>query len=213
MKLLGERIVNAYLKILTPVTRALISIKITPNLITAAGLVLTVVAAYFFRHGNFLAGGLVMALAGTFDTLDGRVARETGKISKFGAFFDSTIDRYSDVLVFLGMLLFFGQSFIDILIILAITGSLMTSYTRARAEGLGYSCKVGIMQRPERVTYLAAASVFDGIFGRAIDRIFGLEHTLVVAAIFFVAIMSNLTVLQRIIHVRRLLSENNSSHF
>ncbi len=207
MKLIGERIENGYLKLLSPVARVLIYCRISPNMITISGLILTLVAAYYFRHGNFLAGGLLMALAGTFDTLDGRVARETGRISKFGAFFDSTIDRYSDVLVFLGLLLFLNQPYIDILIIMAITGSLMTSYTRARAEGLGYSCKVGIMQRPERVTYIAAASVFDGIFGGAISKAVNIDHALVIGAILFVAVMSNITVLQRIMHVRRLISE------
>ncbi len=207
MKLIGERIVNGYLKLLTPVASILIYSRISPNLITLSGLILTFVAAYYFRRGSFLAGGLLLALAGTFDTLDGRVARETGRISKFGAFFDSTIDRYSDVLVFLGLLLFFNRPYIDILIIMAITGSLMTSYTRARAEGLGYSCKVGVMQRPERVTYIAAASVFDGIFGGALSKAVNIEHALVVAAILFVAIMSNITVLQRIMHVRRLIGE------
>jgi len=207
MKLIGERIVNSYLKLLNPVARILIYSRISPNLITISGLILTLVAAYYFRRGGFLAGGLLMALAGTFDTLDGRVARETGRISKFGAFFDSTIDRYSDVLVFLGLLLFFNRPYIDILIILAITGSLMTSYARARAEGLGYSCKVGIMQRPERVTYIAAASVFDGIFGGAISKAVNIDHALVIGAILFVAVMSNITVLQRVIHVRRLISE------
>jgi CDP-diacylglycerol--glycerol-3-phosphate 3-phosphatidyltransferase len=90
---------------------------------------------------------------------------------------------------------------------MAITGSLLTSYARARAEGFGIECKVGLMQRPERVTYIAVASFFDGIFGSTFLLWSGKQHVLVIAVLWFVAIMANITVLQRIVHMKRILQE------
>jgi CDP-diacylglycerol--glycerol-3-phosphate 3-phosphatidyltransferase len=152
-------------------------------------------------------GGLVLAAAGTCDVLDGRIARNTGQKSQFGAFLDSTVDRYSDVLLFIGIMMYFDKMYVNVLVMFAIAGSLLTSYARARAEGLGLECKVGLMQRPERITYVAAAAFFDGLFGKMLTSYTNIEHFLVIAVLFFIAGMSNITVFQRIVHIRTMLRE------
>jgi CDP-diacylglycerol---glycerol-3-phosphate 3-phosphatidyltransferase len=207
MRLIGNKIVQGYLKVIKPFESLLTAFKIHPNTITWAGLVVTALAANFFRMGHFLLGGLVVALAGTCDVLDGRIARNTGQKSQFGAFLDSTIDRYSDVLLFVGMMMFFDKMYVNVLVMFAIAGSLLTSYARARAEGLGLECKVGLMQRPERITYIAVAAFFDGLFGKAITSYTNIEHFLLIAILFFIAAMANITVIQRIVHIKRMLQE------
>lgn len=207
MRLIGDKIIQGYLKVITPFERLLTRLKIHPNTITWAGLVVTALAAYLFKLGLFFWGGLVVAIAGTCDVLDGRIARNTGQKSRFGAFLDSTIDRYSDVLLFVGIMMFFDKMYINVLVMFAIAGSLLTSYARARAEGLGLECKVGLMQRPERITYIAAAAFFDGIFGKSITSFTNVEHFLLIAVLFFIAAMSNITVFQRIVHIKRMLQE------
>lgn len=199
MNLIGDKFVKGYFKVVEPIGNWLVTTGIHPNSITWAGFAITIIAAYFFGKGSFLWGGIFLVISGTCDVLDGMVARKTDRKSKFGAFFDSTIDRYSDILVFLGIAVFFNHLYIYVLIILAISGSLLTSYTRARAGALKIDCKVGLMQRPERVTYIAAAAILDGIIG----RLFGVEHFLVIAVLWFVALVANITVLQRVLHVKK----------
>jgi len=206
MNLIGDKFIKGYFKIVEPIGGWLTGLGINPNTITWTGLFFTVIAACLFGTGLFLAGGIFLVIAGTCDVLDGYVARKTDKKSKFGAFFDSTIDRYSDIFIFLGIAIFFNKLYIYVIIILAITGTLLTSYTRARAGALKIDCKVGLMQRPERVTYIAAAALFDGLIG----RLFGVEHLPVIAVLWFVAIISNVTVLQRVLHVKKELESLNS---
>ena len=201
MNLIGDKFVKGYFKVVEPIGNWLVSTGIHPNSITWAGFIFTLIAAYLFGRGSFFWGGLFLIIAGTCDVLDGMVARKTDRKSKFGAFFDSTIDRYSDILVFLGIAVYFNRLFVYVLIILAISGSLLTSYTRARAGALKIDCKVGLMQRPERVTYIAAAAVLDGLIG----WIFSREHFLMIVVLCFVAIVSNITVLQRVLHVKKAL--------
>ncbi len=209
MNLIGDKFTNGYFKIVEPIGRWLIASGIQPNTITWAGLVITLIASYFLARGMFFWGGVMIVVAGTCDVLDGMVARNTGKKSKFGAFFDSTIDRYSDILIFLGIAIYFNELWIHVLIVVTITGTLLTSYTRARAGALKIACKVGMMQRPERITYIAGAAVFDGIIG----GLFSVEHFLVKLVVIFIAIVSNVTVIQRVSHVKRELEkielENN----
>lgn len=207
MRLIGNKIIQGYLKTIKPFESLLTKFKIHPNTITWAGLIITACAAYLFKLGFFLWGGLVVALAGTCDVLDGRIARSTGLKSRFGAFLDSTIDRYSDVLLFVGIMMFFDKMYVNVLVMFAIAGSLLTSYARARAEGLGLECKVGLMQRPERIAYVAAAAFFDGIFNKALTSYTNVEHFLLIAVLFFIAAMSNITVFQRIVHIKRMLQE------
>jgi CDP-diacylglycerol--glycerol-3-phosphate 3-phosphatidyltransferase len=203
MNLIGDKFIKAYFKIIDPIGGWLVGAGIKPNTITWAGLAFTLIAAYLFGKGSFFWGGVFLIVAGTCDVLDGMVARKTDNKSKFGAFFDSTIDRYSDVIIFISMAVYFRSLIMQVVIMLAIGGSLLTSYTRARAGALKIDCKVGVMQRPERVTYIATAAVFDGILG----RLFSVEHFLVIVVIWFVALMSNYTVLQRVLHVKKELEK------
>ncbi|MFQ6031294.1 MAG: CDP-alcohol phosphatidyltransferase family protein [Candidatus Zixiibacteriota bacterium] len=199
LRLLRKHWVDGFSTVIEPIARFLIGLKVHPHVITFTGLFLSILAFNFFRLGHFFYAGLMVILAGICDVLDGRLARETQKITKFGALIDSTIDRYSEVLMFLGIAMFFHdkQSYIVYLIILAITGSFMVSYTRARAEGLGIDCKIGLMQRPERMTYLAIGSLMGSIPKT--------NYFFLILVIWFIAIFANITVVQRIIFIRNKL--------
>ena len=138
----------------TPVALLLGRMGLTPNLVTIIGLLIAVAAAYLIGVGQWWAGGLVALFAGIFDMFDGALARNTGRASDFGALLDSTIDRVSEAVVLLGVLAYYLTSDDDwgaMLVYGALVGSIMVSYMRARSEGLGIECKVGVMQRPERV--------------------------------------------------------------
>lgn len=138
----------------TPVALLMGRVGLTPNLVTIIGLLIAGVAAYLIAVGLWWAGGLVALFAGIFDMFDGALARNTGRASDFGALLDSTIDRVSEAVALLGVLAFYLASDNDwgaMLVYAALVGSIMVSYMRARSEGLGIECKVGVMQRPERV--------------------------------------------------------------
>ena len=145
--------------------------RISPNTLTFIGLLINIVAAIFFGYARsdnanryFFYAGLVIFGAGIFDMVDGRVARQTNQVSVFGAFFDSVIDRYSDVALFFGLLVFYARGnrfFYVVLVAFVMTASLMVSYTRARAEALIGSCKVGFMERPERVVLILLGALFN----------------------------------------------------
>jgi CDP-diacylglycerol--glycerol-3-phosphate 3-phosphatidyltransferase len=144
--------------------------RISPNTLTFIGLIINVIAAFFFGYARadnyirmFLYAGLVIIGAGLFDMVDGRVARQTNQVSVFGAFFDSVLDRYSDVALFFGLLVFYarGQRLLYVfLVAFVMTASLMVSYTRARAEALIGKCKVGFMERPERIVLILIGALF-----------------------------------------------------
>jgi len=169
--------------------------KISPNVLTFLGLVINLIAALFFgfARGNhairfFVYAGLTIIAAGVFDMVDGRVARQTNQVSIFGAFFDSVIDRYSDVVIFFGLLIFYARGnrlFYVGLVAFVMTASLMVSYTRARAEALIGSCKVGFMERPERIVCV--------ILGALCNR-----WGVMAPALWVLAFFSTLTVVHRI---------------
>jgi len=149
---------------------ALALTKISPNWLTFIGLIINIIAAVFFgaaRVDNhvrmFFYGGLVIIGAGIFDMVDGRVARATNQVTQFGGFFDSVIDRYSDVAIFFGLLVYYARAnrfFYLVLVAIVMVSSLMVSYTRARAESLIGSCKVGFMERPERIVLVILGALF-----------------------------------------------------
>src|ERR1700742_3512091 len=144
--------------------------KISPNTLTFIGLLINVIAAFFFGYGRadnyvrmFFYAGLVITGAGLFDMVDGRVARATNQVSVFGAFFDSVIDRYSDVALFFGLLVYYarGNRFFYVgLVAFVMVTSLLVSYTRARAEALIGKCKVGFMEPPERIVLILIGALF-----------------------------------------------------
>src|SRR5579884_2978400 len=138
--------------------------RIHPNVLTFLGLVINIVAAWLFAAGNFRAAGLVVIGAGLFDMVDGRVARETNRVTRFGGFFDSVLDRYSDLAVLVGLLVFYASinrfGYV-VLTAIVMTGSVMVSYVRARAENTIPQCKVGFMERPERIVQLNTGALFN----------------------------------------------------
>ena len=156
--------------LLDAIVRLLALARINPNVLTLMGLVVNSYAAFLFGYANgenqarmFLYAGLVIIGAGIFDMVDGRVARATGQVTTFGAFFDSVIDRYSDVVLFFGLLVYYARGnhfFYLVLVAFVMVSSVMVSYTRARAESLIGSCKVGFMERPERVVLVIIGALF-----------------------------------------------------
>jgi len=204
LKLLNKHWVSGFETVIEPIAKLLINLRVHPHLITFSGLAISILAFNFFRQGYFFFAGVMVVLAGVCDMLDGRLARETNRISKFGALMDSTIDRYSEVLLFLGLAIFFYDKHSHVIypIIFAITGSFMVSYTRARAEGLGIECKVGLMKREERITYLAIGSLLGAIPGIGIY--------FVIVTIWFIAIFANITVIQRVVFIRNELKKLES---
>ena len=195
-KLLNQKLINGFLSLIEPLEKVLVSWKIHPHVLTGAGLLISIVTAFLFVKGHFLLAGIMVILTGVCDVLDGKLARATNQISKYGALIDSTIDRYSEVIIFLGIATYFRSesSYIHALIILAIAGSFLVSYTRARAEGLGIECKIGIMQRPERMTFLAAGGILGSIpYTR---------HFMMIFFLWVIAILANVTVVQRIVYIR-----------
>jgi CDP-diacylglycerol---glycerol-3-phosphate 3-phosphatidyltransferase len=164
---------------------------ITPNALTIIGLLLNVGVAAVLANGFLAAGGALLLVAGAFDMLDGALAKATGQMTKFGAFFDSTLDRYSELVVFFGLLIYLQASGLLLesgLVYAAAAGSVMVSYARARAEALGFDCEVGLLARPERILVLAA----------------GLLLGYPAVALWVLAVLTNVTAVQRIIHVWRL---------
>src|SRR5271168_2415703 len=146
------------------IVRGLALSKIHPNVLTFLGLLINVGAAWLLAVGQFRWAGAVIIGAGLFDMVDGRVARETNRVTRFGGFFDSVLDRYSDLALLVGMLVWYGSinrfSYV-VLTAIAMMGTVMISYTRARAENSIPTCKVGFMERPERVVLLIIGALFD----------------------------------------------------
>jgi CDP-diacylglycerol---glycerol-3-phosphate 3-phosphatidyltransferase len=151
-------------RIFGPLTSGLQRLKITPNQVTIAGTVLNLAAAGLVVRGNLIIAGIVFLAAGCCDMLDGALARLAKMTTPFGAFLDSTLDRFSEGVIFAGiayLLAVRGHSVVVGLVVLAFLGSVMVSYTRARAESLGVDCKVGLMSRPERVILIALGLFFN----------------------------------------------------
>ena len=185
-------------KIINPVVHGMIRIGITPNFITTTGLVLNIVAAALFVYAGVYKSGELM---------DGRVARVGKMSSTFGALYDSVLDRYSELVTLFGIfyyLMLQGYLWGSIITFIALIGSLMVSYVRARAEGLGLECKVGFMQRPERVVLTALGAMFCGIFG---DCTLFDPMLILIVPMAVIAILANLTAFARLAHCYKLLKD------
>ncbi|MFQ5824254.1 MAG: CDP-alcohol phosphatidyltransferase family protein [bacterium] len=190
INVLPDGIKNWYLRLINPVIEFFISLELNPNFFTTIGFILTLGAAVLFATGYLRIAGAIILLAGTFDIIDGKVARATNRVTKFGALYDSTLDRYAEVIMFFGLAYYFVKEdwFItSIAVSIALGGSIMVSYIRARAEALGFKCKVGIMQRPERVVYIGFGAIFH-------------IYTLILA-IMLIAVFANVTAIQRVYHI------------
>jgi len=181
--------------VLQAIVNGLALTRISPNALTFIGLLINTGAAVLFGYGNahnyvrmFFYAGLVIIGAGIFDMVDGRVARRTNQVTVFGAFFDSVIDRYSDVVLFFGLVVFYARGnrlFYVFLAAFVMATSLMVSYTRARAEALIGSCKVGFMERPERIVLIILGALFERWGAMA-------------PVLWILAVISTITVIHRI---------------
>lgn len=166
---LWNTIQRGYLRVIEPVAEFLVRRRVHPNTITTVGTLCTMVAGGIFASGHIMTGGWFLGLTALFDVLDGTVARRTGRSSTFGAFYDSTLDRVSDGFLLGGLVVFYAINPVhqnDVLLVitlLGLVGTFLTSYTRARAESLGLDAKVGLLQRPERITLLSAPQAFFGL--------------------------------------------------
>jgi len=168
---------------------------ITPNMLTLFGLVITGAGAFLVAVNLLLLGGLVLTVAGFFDVFDGEIARASGKVYRYGAFLDSTVDRYSEGVVYLGILIYFLQhhdGLQPILVLVALAGSFLVSYVRARAQSLGFTCDVGMLARPERVVIIVAGLLLESIGIRI-----GPWSPLTVA-LLILAVGTNFTAVQRV---------------
>ena len=182
--------------ILDTLVRGISKLGVGPNLLTFFGFLITILSAFYLAQGNFFCAGIVIIFSGIFDMLDGRLARITNNVTRFGAFFDSVLDRYSDMILFLALMIHYikNQQMMYVLLSgIVMIGAIMTSYTRARAESLVPTCKVGFLERPERLVLL----IIGTIFGR------------MPAVLWVLAVLSNLTVVHRILHTWKESSKSN----
>jgi CDP-diacylglycerol--glycerol-3-phosphate 3-phosphatidyltransferase len=185
---------DAFRQLLHPLVRLLSALRVRPDTLTILGWALSLGTAVLFGLGYVRVAGIVMLLAGLFDALDGAVARESNRMSAFGAFLDSTLDRISEAAIFVGIVFFYaaaGRPYGALLAGVAMTFSLLTSYARARAEGLGIECQVGLLERAGRVVILSVSSILGPLM----------------AGLCLVAAGALVTTAQRILHVRRATRE------
>jgi phosphatidylinositol phosphate synthase len=181
---------------------ALIESRLTPNAISMTGFALNLLAAVLVTQRYFVLAGLAFVVGSVMDTLDGRYSRMSGKGTAFGAFLDSTLDRVEEGIVLTAVAAYFSSRGMDFAVaacVAAVLGSLMVSYTRARAEALGVECKVGLATRPVRVVILAAGLVFAK--GASIFNV-----DLLAPAVYVLAVLTVVTVFQRVFHVRKELT-------
>jgi CDP-diacylglycerol--glycerol-3-phosphate 3-phosphatidyltransferase len=173
-------------RIIHAIVSALALSRVHPNVLTFIGLLINIWAAFLFAAGKFVWGGVVLIGAGLFDMVDGRVARETNRVTRFGGFFDSVLDRYSDLAVLVGLLVYYASinrfSYI-VLTAIVMTGTVLVSYTRARAENIIPKCKIGFLERPERIVLIILGALFNRM----------------PQVLWVTAVLSNITVIQRIV--------------
>lgn len=220
-----DKVKKAAYKLLNPVINVLVKTGITPNGITIIGFIITIFSSIILVYGahngqrgdeNYIMWfGIVLLIAGIFDMLDGQLARKTNQMTEFGALFDSVIDRYSEMIMFFGIsyYLVYNHYFMSgVFAFIAMIGSIMVSYVRARAEGLGQECKVGIMQRPERVLTIGISAIVFGIISKMIGEFkvevdwlpfpFIENISIFTIPIFILAILTNYTAFQRLSHCK-----------
>lgn len=206
--MIGASIGRGAMRIIDAMVRGLASMGIAPNILTATGVTINVGCAVLFGFGEFFWAGIVLIVANLFDMLDGNVARLTGNVTKYGSFLDSSLDRLSDMVVFLGIMMFYGRnipqhSLLNVFLAgMGMIASVMVSYTTARSEGLGVKANVGFLQRPERVVLLiiGALSTWDwnseNFFANRMPQV-----------LWVLAIGSFWTMIQRMLFIRKELRQ------
>jgi CDP-diacylglycerol---glycerol-3-phosphate 3-phosphatidyltransferase len=182
-----------------PLARALLRAHVRPNHLTMVGLGVSILAAGALAQGQLRVGAALLALAGLCDFFDGSLARLANSVSPFGAFLDSVADRYSDLVVLLGVVLYYHRAADTTGVFLtmgALVGTIMTSYTKARAQSIGVPCEIGLIERPERLIMLIAGATFN----------------VLTPAMIALTLLTNLTALQRILYMRRAASRDQILH-
>lgn len=201
MQALWSAIVRGYLAVIAPVADWLVARRVRPNTITTIGTLCACTAGVIFATGHIRTGGWFLGLTALFDVLDGTVARRTGQSSTFGAFYDSTLDRVADGFLLGGLVVFYASHPVhasDAMVLIALLGliaTFLTSYTNARAEGLGFSARVGVLQRPERITLLSAPQAFFGL---------ALHGWILAGIVSLLAVTAWITFFQRMAYVYRI---------
>jgi CDP-diacylglycerol--glycerol-3-phosphate 3-phosphatidyltransferase len=198
MNVIPQKVKDGFVRLVSPIARALIRGGVHPNVITTIGTLVVIGSGVAFGFGAIRLGGALLLASGLFDILDGQVARQGGMASTFGAFYDSTLDRVGESAVFAGLALYFEQGGVPAarqtlalgIALTALAMSMLVSYTRARAEGLGLECTVGIAARAERILLLGAAALF-----------FGPNGMLLFWIVAILALATTVTVVQRVLHV------------
>jgi CDP-diacylglycerol--glycerol-3-phosphate 3-phosphatidyltransferase len=189
-------------RIMKPIEDFCIRIGIHPNSITAIGFMFNVLVGLLYATGHFLMAGWLLIFAASFDFLDGRIARITGKVTNTGGYLDSILDRYIDIILFAGLAAYYRDSFVFYFCLGSILGTFMVSYTKAKAESMGIKCDVGLMQRPERILLLGLGSIVSSILQIAMmpfsSQPYDPPQYLLIFIIILMAVMTNLTALHRI---------------
>jgi CDP-diacylglycerol--glycerol-3-phosphate 3-phosphatidyltransferase len=178
-----------------PIAQVLLRAHVRPNHLTVVGLGVSILAACALAGGRLRVCAVLLALAGLFDFFDGSLARLANRVSAFGAFLDSVVDRYSDLVVLLGAVLYYERQADAtgvLLTLITLVGTVMVSYTKARAQSVGLPCEIGLMERPERLIVQIAGAAFN----------------LLTPAMVVLAVLTNLTAVQRILHTRRTSRED-----
>lgn len=162
-----------------------------------------------YAGGLLLTGGWLLLASGSLDVVDGRVARRTDTGSPQGAFLDSVVDRYADSFTYIGLSIYFRDSWVLWITLLALLGGSMVSYTRARGEALGIDCRIGLLQRPERTVILGFGSIFSVLVNHVTGPWAGQDNALLVLTLLAIAVLSNVSALHRALYVRRALGERD----
>ena len=202
MNLIPQVVRRGMIQLIGPLAQVLVRLHVRPNTITTAGTLLVVASALGFAFGRIHWAGFLLLFSGLFDMLDGRVARDGDARTTFGAFYDSTLDRVGESALFTGIAVYFLQGGVPrerltvgvVLCCVGLASSLLVSYTRARAEGLGIECNVGIAQRAERILLLGVPTMFLGA---------GNNGALLFWIVAVLAVATVATVVQRVVHVAR----------
>ena len=188
--LIPQKVQDGFIGMTKPLIKILIKLGIHPNTVSIWGVIITAFAAMVLLMGHVRVGGLLILLGGLCDVLDGTLARSSNNVTRFGALFDSTVDRYAEFIMFFGIAGYFilRRDYLSLVVMFfALCGSLMVSYTRARAEGLGFEASVGLMQRPERIVIISIGACIHPIALKI--------------SLWLVAFLANYTAAQRIIYV------------
>jgi CDP-diacylglycerol--glycerol-3-phosphate 3-phosphatidyltransferase len=208
MSTLRDRLVGGYYALVERGLGPVLKAGVSPDAITFLALAVALAAGFFFAFGLIFQGGLTLVLSGFLDTLDGSVARLTGRSSASGALLDSTLDRYAEFSVFSGLLVYYRQQWMFVFVLLALAGSVMVSYIKARAQSLGRVRTVGLMQRPERFVLLVAGSL-----ANLPANLFFPDYPdmALSAAVILLAVLANTTAIRRLVEGRRDLSPDGGA--